>query len=409
MKKALTFLLFLAFLLPADAQDTSTGFAPFVSRFKATDQESSIVLSWKAPTGIKGYNVIYRYTEEITESNVSKAVLVAKIDVSNESYVDVPPDSRPYYYAVLVEETGKSIHKLLIPYRNKTSTAVAITVTGEKLSDSTIITGIEASAIEDSILVSFVSTNPSRETVIFRNTTPILTTDDLISSLTPTTLPEYTKSYKDFPIPGIEYYYAVLDAGQFKVGKYRLVKGQNTTSTPVKITDKVTRTGLPDIEYSQLLPLPFLSLSTSVDKDTKILSSPYILLPDYKKLSEKTRKTVDRFLQKMPGSARKEMKIEILPAETATNETGEAYNLQAIVKQYLNPKDMAKLQEKLTDFFRTEHSEEVSARGYFYMGQADYFMGKYDQALVHFLLADDRYYVEIQPWLDACFARLTPP
>jgi hypothetical protein len=48
----------------------------------------------------------------------------------------------------------------------------------------------------------------------------------------------------------------------------------------------------------------------------------------------------------------------------------------------------------------------VSARGYFYMGQADYFQGKYQEALVDFLLADSKYYLEIQPWIEACFSHI---
>jgi TolA-binding protein len=49
----------------------------------------------------------------------------------------------------------------------------------------------------------------------------------------------------------------------------------------------------------------------------------------------------------------------------------------------------------------------VSARAHFYLGQAYYLQGKYEQACIELLLAQDKYYGAVQPWIDASLLELS--
>jgi hypothetical protein len=403
------FLLTILLIPPCYSQDKTVTFAPFVSRLKAIEQSTSIVLSWQAPSGIKGYNIIYRYTEEITEKNIDKAELITRIDANVESYTDYPPNGSDYFYAILIEDSRKTIHKLFIPFRNKTSTGVHITLVPNREESTADITEIQANAAGDSVTITFKSSNPDRELLLFRNTSPITSEDDLVSSITPYALPAKSVSFIDYPIPGIDYYYAVLDAEQFKIGKFSLVKNENTMSSSVSLPISDDRVGLTEPQYSDLLPLPYLSLSMSVETGKRILSSPYALMPGLKKLSPQTRTKIDNFIKKLKSTKKTEMTPEILPADTSANQSGEAYKLQEIVKNDFIPKRFDNVKIKLSDFLAIEHGEEVSSRANFYYAQASYFTGDYKKAFLHFLLADDKYYPEIQPWLDACFGKFENP
>jgi hypothetical protein len=48
----------------------------------------------------------------------------------------------------------------------------------------------------------------------------------------------------------------------------------------------------------------------------------------------------------------------------------------------------------------------MEARVRFYLAQAYYFQGLYEEALLEFVLAQDQLYAPVQPWLESCFRNL---
>ena len=69
-------------------------------------------------------------------------------------------------------------------------------------------------------------------------------------------------------------------------------------------------------------------------------------------------------------------------------------------------KRFSETEVSLLNFLSTHHSEEIEARAHFYLAQAYYFQDKYEQAFLEFLLAEDKYYKQVQIWINACFRKL---
>jgi TolA-binding protein len=67
---------------------------------------------------------------------------------------------------------------------------------------------------------------------------------------------------------------------------------------------------------------------------------------------------------------------------------------------------MTGAQQRLKDFLSLPRKPELVARAHFYVGQIDYFQGKVRDALLEFLGAQDFFYQESEPWIDACYAWL---
>ena len=97
---------------------------PFVSRFTAVASESGIRLSWKDVDEAEGDYHVYRHTAEITDKNFDDAELLGIVQKDIEFYNDIPPIDTPYYYAVLASDADGKTYSLLVPYRNKTTSAV---------------------------------------------------------------------------------------------------------------------------------------------------------------------------------------------------------------------------------------------------------------------------------------------
>jgi hypothetical protein len=378
-------------------------FSPFVSRLKATVSDIAVVLTWQNPKEVDGKILVYRHTEKINEENIEDANLIATLEIERESYVDYPDDTDEYFYAVLIEDKMREVHSMFIPYRNITVTGVFISETGTEKERAGIITDLKAVVKDQTIVITFKTTEAKRSYLLYRNTSPILDADNLIQSMTPVML-EGKTSYTDYPIAGIDYYYAVLDAGLVKIGEIRLDPGKNTLTKPVTIplekaiSEKETTT-------KRSLPLPYISILSDVEYGNALVSSVSSYLPEEKKLKKETEKAVDNLLKDMTFPPVPKIKMQILEIDTAATE-GEATTLQNIVNGLFAKNKFDSAEQKIKDYLKIKHADELEARSYFYLGQIYYFKEKYEDAFLAFLMAYDLYYTDVQPWLHACFENL---
>ncbi|MEW5817754.1 MAG: hypothetical protein AB1798_20460, partial [Spirochaetota bacterium] len=173
MKTKLFFSVFIFLLLYNLHPQQQTVFAPFVSRLKATITDSSIKLTWQDSTDIDGKYFIYRHTEEIKEENFSKAVRLAEVPKGQEAYVDIPPDTQTYYYAVIGQDSSAKSYELFIPFRNKTITGVALKTLVKEEELVAKITDIRTQVQGDAILLTYSVSKEDRDVVIYRSTSPI--------------------------------------------------------------------------------------------------------------------------------------------------------------------------------------------------------------------------------------------
>ncbi|MBN1698285.1 MAG: hypothetical protein JW881_12295 [Spirochaetales bacterium] len=378
-------------------------FSPFVSRLTATVSDIAIVLMWKNPKDIDGTILVYRYTEKINDENIADADVIASLEIDRESYVDYPDNTDEYYYAVLIKDKTGEIHSLFIPFRNITIEGVFIKESKTEIERTGEITELKAVVKDNTIVVTFKTTKKDGTYLLYRNTSPILISDNLIQSITPIAL-EGKTTYTDYPIAGIDYFYAVLDAALVKIGKIELEPGKNTLAKPVTIPiggkeEKSSSTA------GRPIPLPYISILSDVEDGKKLVPSVSSYLPEEKKLSKETEKAVDNLSRGLTFPSTPKIKMQILEIDTAATE-GEATTLQHIVNGLFAKKKFDIAEEKLKDFLRVKHSDELQARASFYCGQIYYFTERYEEAFFAFLMTQDAYYYEVQPWLDACFEKL---
>jgi hypothetical protein len=377
--------------------------ALFISKLKAKAEQSRIVLTWHNPRNLRQPLLLYRHVAEITEENLGEATLIARLTPDQESYEDSPEDYNPHYYAVLIEDA----RRLLIPFRNKTSQAVRVEVLPSVDSLASRITGIRASVVDEAVQVTFTASNPDRELLLFRSNSPMLTTEDLLDAFAPLQLEKGTERVTDFPIPGVQSYYAVIDTEMFKLGRQELVPGENTTTQAAVVPVGVQRAALPPpapavrpaAEDHAAVRLPYLQPK----HDGRIAAS----MPQRPEpLDARTREAVSRILASAPPLEPSQRSVVILPEDRNCPGAGESASLREILQEHLLAGDYRAAEAKLQGFLNLKRSAYTEARVRFYLAQAYYFQGLYEEALLEFVLAEEQLYGPVQPWLQSCFQHL---
>jgi hypothetical protein len=281
-------------------------------------------------------------------------------------------------------------------------------------------------------------------------------TEDLIDAIAPLQLEAGTSEFIDFPIPGVETYYAVLDTETFKLGKQVLVPGENTTDGAVMIPMEVSRVALMPPSGTEPPGSPESRDGTgspggeAVVSDRKIFGGegtstdttgtrppvsprqpgqPATTLPlastplPYLQLAGDTRNTVSvprqrtdldpmtqaavsRVLSTAPPPQASQAQVVILPEDRGEPAAGESASLHNILRDTLLAGDFTEAESRLLGFLNLRRSSYTEARVRFYLAQAYYFQGLYEEALLEFVLAQGELYAPVQPWIESCFRHL---
>ena len=381
----------------------------FVSRLNAEPVDYQVKLSWIDPPNARGTCLVYRAPAEITTQNIGAAPLVGKVSSGTQYFVDTPPDRNGYFYAVLFQDSDGTAYPLIIPFRNKTSAAVAPTSTAPEEKLAAAITGIKAvlTTGRDSIAISFSTSNPGRDLLLFWGTAPLAVPEDLVRATSTVALNAGTTRYMLAALPGVDYWFAVLDTGLYKLGQAPLVKGANVTAQPVQVPVGSGSISLraPAAER-RAVPLPSLALNFGVQSGAALPSSEVPDLPAERKVSPDTEKAIGQLLSPLPRAAAFRPSPQVLRSDLTPSPNGEIARLQEIVQGPFLGGDMAGAQKKLDDFLSLPRTPEIEARARFYLGQVYFIQGRERDALLEFLLAQDSFYQESETWIEACFERL---
>ncbi len=399
---------------PQPAASRNSGDSPtlFVTRLRAEPVGYQVKLTWVDSPDLKGTCVVYRSGEEITSQTLARATVIGSVDTGVGFYIDTPPDRSGWYYAVLIRETSGVLHSLLVQFRNKTSAPVAAQTSAPEEQLAAVITGIRAAPTEpgDVIEVSFAASNPSRDLLLFWGPNAFSRSEDLLKATRTTPMDPGTTRYALAVLPGVDYWFAVLDAGLFKLGQAPLVKGANATAYPVQLPVTASH-GLPGIATasSRGIPLPSLTIDRGVQTGQQIPQTNIPDLPAPRAISDATKKSIAALQQLLTPSAPKALHPEVLPSDATPTPGGELARLLEIVQGPFLGGDLPTARDKLTDFLSLPRKPELNARARFYLGQIDYFQGNARDALLEFLTAQDFYYEECATWIHACYASLEEP
>ena len=390
------------------AGQPEAGFSPFATRLKAQVIDYQVKLTWKDSPDVQGVYVVYRSSEEITSQTFARAFLLAKVDAGVEFFIDTPPDQKGYFYAVIVQDAAGTLYPVLIPYRNKTSAAAAGLAAAPEEELAARISGIKAtvSPAGDGVDVTFTASSPARDLLLFWGTAPLSTAEDLLSSTSTTQLDPGTTRYFLPIFPGVDYWFAVLDAGLYKIGKTILVSGVNTTTAPVQIPVAAGRIAPSLPATRRPMPLPSLDVSLGVQSGLQLTGPALPEFPDETLVSAATEKSISLLMQNIQPPPLKERTRQVLPSDATPMPGGELALLQAIIAAPFSSGDMSGASRSFVNFLRLPRAAPVEARARYYLGQTYYLQGRTRDALMEFLLSEDYFYPDAQPWEDACFERL---
>jgi TolA-binding protein len=388
---------------------------PFVSRLKAAVRGPQVKLTWQDTPGPMEY-VIYRHTQEITRENLFEAVMVARVNRGVQVYIDAPPKSGAFFYAVLALTPQGGVHDVFIPFRNKTTLSITVqnTLPEEKL--AAIISQLAAKTEQEEIVISFTSSRADRDLMLFRSTSPILSPAQLLATREVRQVKSVETRIVDFPVSGIPYYYALVDRELLANGNITLEAGQNTTVEPAQIP---LREGVPSartessaaasgyissVETPQgtpgrPIPLPYYILDSKISANETLKQPASAYIPVYRRLSLAAEKAAQAILPQTALPPEAGMQPVLLEADATEGFRKEDYTLGTVLGGAFAEKDWGEAEKLLTHFMNMHISDEARIRAHFYRGQALFFQKRYNESFMEFLLALDAYYTDIQPWL----------
>lgn len=381
-------------------------FAPFASRLDVQREDSSITLLWRdSPDLPGGTYLVYRHTIPIDRENVDEAELLAGVNSGVETYTDTPLSAGTYYYAVIARDAEGNRYDVFVPYRNVTASGVVLETVASEQDLAARVTGLAARVEQDYIVIEFDASREDRDLILFRATSPIRSAADLFDATSLGTFESTLDEVEDYPVPGIPYYYSMSDAALVKIGRIQFIPGENATTRAVQVPVSTDRIGLPETISPRALPLPFLMLTSEIETGDRLGAAPFTL-PQYRSISKRSAQSVQSVLETLPAIRTKEPEPVILPEDRGETPGGEAYTLRSVLQNEFLAREWDEAVAQLLSFLSIRRSEELEARGRFYLGQAYFFQERYREAFFEFLLAEDYFYTQAQPWLATLYDRL---
>jgi len=264
------------------------------------------------------------------------------------------------------------------------------------------ITGITAAAADGSAIeVTFVSSDPRRELLVFWGAAPMSTAEDLLRSTARAQLAAGTVRCAVPVTPGTDWWFAVLDAGLYKVGGVPLVPGENVTLRGVRVP-VAAHNQQTAASPSRTQPLPSLQLGVAVGTGRSIETGGLPEVPSERDVSPATALAIAKLLRAAGPAPRPILKVQILGKDVA----GSDPVLQSVATDTLARGDWLGAEKKLKDYLSIRRTPEIKALARFYLGQAYWFQGRLRDAFFEFLGCEDVLPRESRAWQDACLGEL---
>jgi len=248
MRKASFLLLSLLISIPLLGQ--SAFFNPYPLKLQATQILNEVIITWVDSYSFRGGEFkLFRHLEQITDENISSAILIGTIPFGVQRYVDTPPREGRYYYAITgVSETGEDYFQVAI-YRNTLIDPVNYSpppevvrepIVPQSPEDEGTQTQRERAEIQFSITpdsrgveIAFSANLSDRTYLLFRGTSPISNEQEVKDSILLESFTNPEGRYRDEPPPGLPFYYAVIDGRALNMGLGGLFQ-KNYSTEPFK-------------------------------------------------------------------------------------------------------------------------------------------------------------------------------
>ncbi|OQY35474.1 MAG: hypothetical protein B6241_00815 [Spirochaetaceae bacterium 4572_59] len=397
--KFLILLLILNFL-QLNAEEPSLGekemsFAPFASRFKAEAKGSSILLSWRDARNLENPRYHIYYSEEpINRVSFEKTVPLITLSSGKEQYIYEPEDGKERYFLILAEEKGQ-LFDVFIPYRNMTMSPTAAILHVVEEEKASLISGLKVFPDLQNMTISGKSSRPERQVILFRSTEKMKVRADLAKAARVCTLTGNNLYWKDQIVPGIPFYYALVDRDLFDSGSDAILYEGSVSLESVLIELNEWNPQKAHVfQFStRHIPLPVLNITRDIEKG-KALPGPVLPESPVELSSETALKLAELKFGKSLHSVMW-MEAEILPADK-----GETINpaIQGI-PLLLENQDWESVIKRTDRELLDPCEKETEARLHYYRAQARYFKGDLEYAFMDFLSSRELYYSESDVWI----------
>ena len=395
-------LLTVFFTLSVGAEENSSVFSPFVSRLQGEIRNNLVRLSWQDSSDVRGPVYIYRSLLPITDNFSSLGLRPVEVAYGVQAFVDEVEYGATYHYFVVASDLTGRRYDLNIGSNNLVSLRVlALDESAPAPVETPVfqpvwsgISSLEALPQGDRVTITFDAENV-RRAALYRSVRPIVHIPDLLGAVIIQT--RISSPFTDFPVPGIPYYYAVIDEDDLVQGTVTITPGQNSTRYPVEVTMSRGAPGLDAPAQSiRAMPLPELAPIAAIPG-----AENFNELPPNVALSPQAVRALENIPARPPlDPAARSPRVFARDLEVYTT-GGEERALSSIVRGSFSQRDWETAMNELNRFLALPRNTEITSRARFYLGQCLYFLNRPNEGLFEFLAIQDQYPNESREWIQA--------
>lgn len=424
-------LIFLLSSAPAFAQeDDFSVFAPFVSKLRIAVRDPLVRITWEDIPEIETRYQVYRHTREINSASFASASLAGEVAAGVQVLLDEPDQPGQYYYAVLALDPSGNPYRIFIPLRNISLISVAIDNVSTPLAQAdpaSIEEDPQIAAVTEvqpqfeglsnlrvvprpdnqALTISYQTDILNQRVSIYRATRPIMDSESLSSAILVATQEDsLDPRVLDYVVPGVSYYYAVLDADSLAADGANLAPGKTSLEEPVSLPlgNQAVLRGSLFASGPRNPGLPLLNPNTSFVSGRQLPPPVTNSVPEAREASTRAMEAFQVLASPFPPSRESSLSPRILEIDQLAElleDKAEARILESILRTEFDGQDWERTTMLLENLLTLPLDADRRARVEFYLGQSRYFAGNLEQAFLTFLLVrDDLGPAVVEPWMD---------
>jgi len=391
-------LIILFFVFDAGIWAQTNEFSPYITRINVEARLNLIRITWVDSPDARGPVYIFRSARPFSGS-IPANIRPVTVNYGEQYYIDDADDMENLYYFIAASDLQGHRYDIILPRVNSASLIPGLdeeessfvvinpfTLTPVESIDG--IYNLKANFERDRVVISFDSSRPRANAILYRSIQPVQRPQDLLNAVIVQS--RIVSPFTDFPVPGLSWYYAIIYEDEIASGNMRIRPGINATVSAVTIygDDNQERSLRP-------IPLPILSLRETIFDGFFIAEIPgqIALSAQASEMLANTR---------MPDKAPLQLKNpRVFSIDLTYPISGEDSSLFQIVTEQFLRFEWETARVNLQNYLSLPRSREIEARARFYLGQALYYTASYREALMEFLAFRSQYPDEAGKWIEA--------
>ncbi|MDR3020995.1 MAG: hypothetical protein LBU66_08885 [Treponema sp.] len=401
MKKWLVFSVLLLVFSGLAVSQQNGEFVPHVTGVSAEPRNHIIRLTWVDSPDARGPVYIFRSARPFTGA-LPANIRPVTVNYGEQYYMDDTDEMENLHYFIAASDVSGERFDVIIHSVNTASIGVsqppAPVAQTPPVEAAPVIQGISNLRTRqegERVIITFNHVEQldvnQRSAILYRSMQPVRRPQDLLNATIVQS--RVTSPFTDIPVPGINWYYAVVFEDEISLGNVGIRPGINATSTAILIsTDRTAGRAM------RPMPLPVLSLRDTSSGFIADVSHELPLSSDSVRMIQNAR---------FPSQAPQSIKApRVFAMDLQTPAGGEESALFQIIKDHFERFDWEGARVSLQHYLSLPRSKEVEARGRFYLGQTLYYTGNYREALMEFLSFRSFNPVEANAWVDAVLSAM---